>query len=88
MELTSNQCRAQELIQRERAEREPLENVRTVALRAALAWGAEAISAEQRETRKRRRLAIAEITQVQLQRTEDETAMPENENPDRGFSSY
>lgn len=86
MELTSTQCRAQELIQRERAQSEPLKNVRAVALRAALAWGKEAISAEQREIRKRRKLAISEIRQVQQQRTEDEIGMTENENPDRGFA--
>ena len=86
MELTSDQCRAQEAIQRERAQSEPLENVRIVALRAAIAWGHEATAAEQRDARKRRTAAIAEMMQVQRQRTDDDDRRPFSENPDRGFA--
>lgn len=86
MELTSDQCRAQEAIQWERAQSEPLENVRIVALRAAIAWGHEATAAEQREARKRRTVAIAEMMQVQRQRTDDDDRRTFSENPDRGFA--
>lgn len=87
MELTSAQCRAQEAIQWERAKSEPLENVRIVALRAAIAWGHEATAAEQREARKRRTRAIAELMQVQRQRTGDDDRETFSENPDRGFAN-
>ncbi|MFA7584867.1 MAG: hypothetical protein WCY11_01535 [Novosphingobium sp.] len=86
MELTSDQCRAQEAIQWGRAQSEPLENVRIVALRAAIAWGHEATAAEQREARKRRTRAIAEIMQVQQQRSDDHDIRSFSENPDRGFA--
>lgn len=86
MELTSDQCRAQEAIQWERARIEPLENVRIVALRAAIAWGHEATAAEQREARKRRTRAIAEIMQVQQQRSDNRDIRSFSENPDRGFA--
>lgn len=86
MELTSDQCRAEEAIQWERAQSEPLENVRIVALRAAIAWGHEATAAEQREARKRRTVAIAEMMQVQRQRTDDDDRRTFSENPDRGFA--
>jgi hypothetical protein len=86
MELTSDQCRAQETIQWERAKSEPLENVRIVALRAAIAWGSEATAAEQREARKCRTRAIAEMMQVQRQPTDDGDRITFSENPDRGFA--
>lgn len=86
MELTSDQCRAQEAIQWERARSEPLENVRIVALRAAIAWGHEATAAERREARKRRTRAIAEIMQVQQQRSDDHDIRSFSVNPDRGFA--
>ncbi len=85
MQLTSKQCRAQEAIQFDRAKREPLENVRIVALRAAIAWGHEATAAEQWEARKRRTRTIAEIMGVQRQRTDDDGEIF-SENPDRGFA--
>lgn len=86
MELTSDQCRAQEAIQWERAKSEPLENVRMVALRAAIAWGHEATAAEQREARKLRTRVITEMMQVQRQRTDDDDRGTFSENPDRGFA--
>jgi len=87
MELTSALCRAQEAIQWERAKSEPLENVRIVALRAAIAWGQEATAAEQREARRCRTQAIAEIIQVQRQRIDDDDRGIFSENPDRGFAN-
>jgi hypothetical protein len=86
MELTSEQCRLQEAIQWARAKSEPLKNVRIVALRAAIAWGHEATAAEQREARKRRTRAIAELMEVQRQRTDDDDRRTFSENPDRGFA--
>ncbi len=87
MELTSDQCRAQEAIQWERAKSEPLENVRMVALRAAIAWGHEATAAEQREARKLRTRVITEMMQAQQQRSDDDDDRRTfSENPDRGFA--
>jgi len=52
MASTSTFCRAQEVLQRERAANAELENVRIIATRAALAWGREAVLAEHRETKR------------------------------------
>ncbi|MBD3774837.1 MAG: hypothetical protein IE921_14800 [Rhodobacteraceae bacterium] len=86
MELTSDQCRAQEAIQWERAKDEPLENVRNVALKAAIAWGQVAVTAERLEARKRRTSAIALLRQVERQRIVDDVELSSSENPDRGFA--
>jgi hypothetical protein len=85
MELTSRLCRAQEAAQRERAASTALENVRIVAERAALAWNRAAIVAEQREARRARTRAIAEIGSLQEQRS-DEDDPSFSENPDRGLA--
>jgi hypothetical protein len=87
MELSSNKCRAQEAIQWERAKSEPLKNVRIVARRAAIAWGHEAEGAEQREARKLRTRAIAEIKQTQRQLADGNDGKAFSENPDRGFAN-
>lgn len=86
MLLTSAECRAQEAIQWDRAKSEPLENVRMVALRAAIAWGHEAAFLEGREASKRRARVIADIMQVQRRRTDDDDGKIVSENPDRGFA--
>ena len=52
MASTSIFCRAQEVLQRERAATAELENVRIIATRAALAWAREAALAEHRETKR------------------------------------
>jgi hypothetical protein len=83
MELTSRLCRAQEAAQRERAASTPLENVRLVAERAATAWRPAALEAEQREARRARTPAIAEIAFLQRQRTNEDDQVF-SENPDRG----
>jgi hypothetical protein len=83
MELTSSMCRAQEAVQRDRAESAALENVRMIAERAAGAWHREAIAADHREARRARARTIAEIANVQNQRlVDDEDVL--SENPDRG----
>ena len=84
MELTSTHCRAQEAIQRERASNAVLDNVKTVARNAAMAWEREALFAERMEASKARRLAIAAIAAVEQARAENEEGLPLSENPDRG----
>lgn len=49
MRVTAEFCREQERIQRAKAENEPLENRRKIALDAAKAWAAEAKLAEKRD---------------------------------------
>ncbi|MES2496558.1 MAG: hypothetical protein V4618_10605 [Pseudomonadota bacterium] len=44
-------CRAQEAIHLDRANGSALENVRAIAVKAAKAWGIEALAAEAREAR-------------------------------------
>lgn len=83
MELTSSMCRAQEAVQRDRAESATLENVRMIAERAVGAWHREAIAADHREARRARARTIAEIANVQNQRPADDEDVL-SENPDRG----
>lgn len=85
-ELTSAQCRAQETLQYERASREPLENVRVVAVSAAIAWGQVALNAERTEARRLRTSTIAELLRIQPEPTVDDDARALSENPDRGFA--
>lgn len=49
MHLTAAHCRAQQAIQLAKAESEPLESRKKIALVAAAAWGTEAADAEKRE---------------------------------------
>ena len=76
MQLSSDLCRAQEAHHQKLASDAQLDNVRTVALRAASAWHLEAVSAERREQRHVRRAAETEGAE-----THDRTL---SENPDRG----
>jgi hypothetical protein len=55
MQSSSAFCRAQEDLHTKRAAESNLANVKTVALAAAAAWGAEALLAEQREKRHAKR---------------------------------
>ncbi|MBO9574873.1 MAG: hypothetical protein J7494_03970 [Sphingobium sp.] len=50
MTQTSVLCRAQEALHRDRAANAELENVRSIALRAAEAWSREAARIEKRRT--------------------------------------
>ena len=54
MELSSTFCRMQETVQRDRAANAILGNIRLVAEKAAKAWSAVALLAEQREARRER----------------------------------
>ena len=51
MNPTAALCRAQEAFHLDRAGAAALENVRSIATKAAKAWGIEAIAAEAREAR-------------------------------------
>ena len=84
MELTSEQCREQEAVQWKRARDEPLENVRVIALQAAIAWGHEAVAAERREARRLRTKVIAEMRQIDGGRVMKDDQRALSENPDRG----
>ena len=86
MQLTSEQCRKQEAIQRARAEEEPLANVRIIALNVAIAWRQEALAAERREALKLRTKMIAELRLIDRDRASDNCDRALSENPDRGFA--
>jgi hypothetical protein len=64
-------CREQEAIQRDRAAKTSLENVRVVAERAALAWGQEAAAAEKREARHLRTSEMRAALKTDKQAGED-----------------
>jgi hypothetical protein len=74
MQNSSSFCRSQEAIQIKRAAETALSNVRTIATKAAEVWRLEAVAAEQREDRHRKRVAL---------QADDQTA---SENPDRGYT--
>jgi hypothetical protein len=71
-------CRAQQALHVSRAAAATLENVRLLAERAAKAWGAEALAADDREARLVKRIRERERDQML-----DRLA---TENPDRGQS--
>jgi len=76
-------CRVQEAFQRRRAESAPLGNVRNIAQKAAAAWAAEAVFAEERDRRRDGRIVRA--ADVESQRLARERLDRElSENPDRG----
>lgn len=77
MAIHSLFCREREAIERQRASVAPLDNVKTVAERAASAWALAAVRAERLEAAARLRLAAT-------RRTDDE-ARQLSENPDRGI---
>lgn len=62
---SSTLCRAQEEFHRARAVAATLQNVRSVAERAATAWGQEAAAAERREARGVRTRETAELLAAQ-----------------------
>jgi len=85
MELSSTFCRMQEKVQHDRATNAILQNVRLVAEKAAKAWGAVALAAEQREARRERTRIIADMKALQDQQAPSEEDRLLGENPDRGF---
>jgi len=87
MELSSTFCRMQETVQHDRAANAILENIRVVAEKAAKAWGAVALSAEQREARRERTRIIADIVALQNEPAPSEEDRLLSENPDRGFQN-
>lgn len=87
MELSSTFCRMQETIQRDRAANAILGNIRLVAEKAAKAWSAVALLAEQREARRERTRIIADMAALQNEPVADEEDRSLSENPDRGFEN-
>jgi len=87
MELSSTFCRMQETIQRDRAANAILENIRLVAEKAAKAWGAVALAAEQREARRERTRIIAGMAALQNEPVPSEEDRLLSENPDWGFEN-
>jgi len=71
-------CRAQQAAQLDRAAAATLGNVRSIAEKAAAAWGVEADLAEGRERR------YAKVVQVREAR--ERTDLLLSENPDRGLA--
>jgi len=81
---SANLCRIQEAFQRRRAENSPLGNVRTIAQKAAAAWGAEALYAEGREQRQEQ-LRAGRAGQLEKERLAcEQLDLSSSENPDRG----
>jgi hypothetical protein len=78
-------CRTQEAYHRERAASARLDNVRTLATNAAIAWGQEALVAERREARRIRTSRIASVTALRKPESREERDRLLSENPDRGF---
>jgi hypothetical protein len=87
MELSSTFCRMQETVQRDRAANAILGNIRLVAEKAAKAWSAVALLAEQREARRERTRIIADMAALQNEPVADEEDRSLSENPDRGFEN-
>jgi len=87
MELSSTFCRMQETVQRDRAANAILGNIRLVAEKAAKAWSAVALLAEQREARRERTRIIADMAALQNEPVPDEEDRSLSENPDRGFEN-
>ncbi len=80
MTATSIFCRTQQALQDERAATAPLENIRIIAKAASVAWGREALLAEQRERRAFDR-ALPLAGSLSEQREDSWFS----ENPDRGM---
>lgn len=79
-------CRIQESLQRERSTAAVLANARQIAQKAANAWGAEALLAEQREQRQVRNGVSAADLVEKKRRASDQLDRALSENPDRGFA--
>ena len=76
-------CRSQQAYHLKRAETSLLDNVRTVANKAALAWSKEAEAAELREARRVRTREIADLIASGKLKATDDTDDDPSENPDR-----
>jgi hypothetical protein len=87
MEHSSTFCRTQETVQRDRAANATLENIRVVAEKAAKAWAAVALAAEQREARRERTHIITDMAALQNEPAPSEEDRLFSENPDRGFEN-
>ena len=83
MQHSSSFCRTQEASQRDRAASSSLENVRTIAEKAATAWAHEALLAEQRERRGERLRSAASSLVEEKRLLGDKLA---RDNMDRDFA--
>jgi hypothetical protein len=83
MQPTSLLCRAQEARHLALASDAILDNVRTVATRAAAAWAKEAELADRREARKAESQRLALSLSLAPPKADDRSF---SENPDRGFA--
>lgn len=83
MTLTSTFCRTQEASQRARATSAQLENVRTVAVTATIAWAREAALAEQREAKHGLEKSLPDAGSMSEVLDDQQFS----ENPDRGLTS-
>ncbi|MEP9358069.1 hypothetical protein [Sphingomonas sp. KR3-1] len=63
MQPTAIFCRTEEVRQRALADTATLENVRDIAIVAAVAWAKEGIAAEQREARKLRGQGMTQLAE-------------------------
>jgi hypothetical protein len=84
MQPSADLCRIQEAFQRRRAESTPLGNVRSIAEKAAAAWGVEAILAEGREERQARVRLFREDELDRKRLAQEQLDQGISENPDRG----
>lgn len=80
---TAELCRSQQSYHRERARSSQLENVRSVASKAAIAWGVEAEEAERREARREQTKLIAGLIAGRKQAAAAAVPLYPSENPDR-----
>ena len=78
---TAELCRSQQSFHRERARSSHLENVRSVANKAAIAWGVEAEEAERREERREQTKLIAGLIAARKQAAA--APLYPSQNPDR-----
>jgi hypothetical protein len=78
-------CRSQQAFHEERASEATLKNVRIISAKAAIAWGKEALFAEQREDREKRRRVVADAIALEEPCLTEEQWL--SENPDRGLAS-
>jgi len=84
MQPSADLCRIQEAFQRLRAESAPLGNERSIAEKAAAAWSAESLVADDRERRQARVRLIRAEDQDRKRLLHEQLDRCASENPDRG----
>jgi hypothetical protein len=84
MQPSADLCRIQEAFQRRRAESAPLGNERSIAEKAAAAWRAESLLADDRERRQARVRLIRAEDLDRKRLLHEQLERGTSENPDRG----